>query len=454
MDPGADLPAVRGAVESGYQHVDYAQRRALTIEYHAFLSQMQPDDVIATLLHDRLEIGAVAGDAELDPDAADARLRRDVAWGESEALAVEDLAAPLPSLLDQQGTVVDLTQGLDALLLLISESGPGPVVTPPRPPSPTAPARLRDVPDQASAELHVTREWLQGLVDLLNDRKQVVLYGPPGTGKTYLAQQLVRRLTDRDAVRLVQFHPSYAYEDFFEGFRPIQTAEGGSVGFELRPGPLREIASEARADPGTAYVLIIDEINRANLAKVFGELYFLLEYRNESIRLQYSPDTTFTLPPNLYLIGTMNTADRSIALVDAALRRRFAFVELHPGTEPVNGLLPAWLAANGKDGDERAALLRALNDEIGEEDRDFQIGPAYLMKPDAERDGGLERVWQYSILPLLEEHYYGRLSRDEVHDRFGLASLRARIGGDVDEAGETEGIEAERSPSEGPGSEA
>ena len=243
--------------------------------------------------------------------------------------------------------------------------------------------------------------------------------------------ELVRRLTDRDAVRLVQFHPSYAYEDFFEGFRPIQTAEGGSVGFELRPGPLREIASEARQDPGTAYVLIIDEINRANLAKVFGELYYLLEYRNESIRLQYSPDTTFTLPPNLFLIGTMNTADRSIALVDAALRRRFAFVEMHPGEDPVRGLLPNWLAANGKDADERAALLDALNAEIGVEDRDFQIGPAYLMKPDAEREGGLERVWQYSILPLLEEHYYGRLSRDEVHDRFGLASLRARIVGEV-----------------------
>jgi 5-methylcytosine-specific restriction protein B len=140
--------------------------------------------------------------------------------------------------------------------------------------------------------------------------------------------------------------------------------------------------------------------------------------------------------------------------VDAALRRRFAFVELHPGAEPINGLLRAWLQANGKDGDERAAMLEALNDEIGAEDRDFQIGPAYLMKPDAERDGGLERVWEYSILPLLEEHYYGRLSRDEVRDRFGLASLRARIGGEVAEVGAPEGLEAEGGASEGVGSEA
>ena len=169
-------------------------------------------------------------------------------------------------------------------------------------------------------------------------------------------------------------------------------------------------------------MLIVDEINRANLAKVFGELYFLLEYRGPSIALQYSPGESFTLPPNVFFIGTMNTADRSIALVDAAIRRRFAFVELHPDDPPVREVLAKWLAASHKEGDERAGLLRALNNAIDEEDRDFKIGPSYLMRPDAETPAGLVRVWRYDLLPLLEEHYYGRLTRSQVHARFGLDS--------------------------------
>jgi 5-methylcytosine-specific restriction protein B len=137
---------------------------------------------------------------------------------------------------------------------------------------------------------------------------------------------------------------------------------------------------------------VIDEINRANLAKVFGELYFLLEYRNESIRLQYSPDKPFRLPPNLFIIGTMNTADRSIAKVDSAMRRRFAFVELHPLTQPVQGLLAWWLARKGLP-DWPAKVLDELNTRI--EDADAAIGPSYLMDPRIyQRDDGVERVWQ------------------------------------------------------------
>ena len=129
---------------------------------------------------------------------------------------------------------------------------------------------------------------LTKIVELLWERKQVILYGPPGTGKTYLASKLARHLTDDGAVKLVQFHPSYTYEDFFEGFRP-EPGGSGTLTFTLRAGPFRDFAEVAADNPSTAYILIIDEINRANLAKVFGELYFLLEYRDESISLQYSP---------------------------------------------------------------------------------------------------------------------------------------------------------------------
>ena len=215
-------------------------------------------------------------------------------------------------------------------------------------------------------------EPLQEIAELLEENRQLVLYGPPGTGKTYLAKHLAAELagdTTDERVKLVQFHPSYAYEDFFEGFRPDKTDEG-QVSFKLVAGPLRRIAEEA-AKPGNEskpYFLIIDEMNRANLAKVFGELYFLLEYRDDRIYLQYSPNEPFTLPDNLYIIGTMNTADRSIAMMDAAIRRRFSFIELHPKTEPVKGSLLRFLQARDLD-TTPALLLDAL------ERRDRRVGP-------------------------------------------------------------------------------
>jgi 5-methylcytosine-specific restriction protein B len=220
----------------------------------------------------------------------------------------------------------------------------------------------------------------------------------------------------------VQFHPSYTYEDFFEGFRPKQ-GTAGSLSFELRPGPFRAFAEAAADDTSTPYILIIDEINRANLAKVFGELYFLLEYRDESISLQYSPEKEFTLPQNLFIIGTMNTADRSIAKVDAAMRRRFAFVELHPRKAPVRGLLGRWLEHHGLPS-EAALLLDELNRRI--EDADAAIGPSYLMRKEIYvRADGLERVWEHSIMPLLQDLFFGRT---DLEEQYGLGSLRTSIG--------------------------
>jgi 5-methylcytosine-specific restriction protein B len=287
-----------------------------------------------------------------------------------------------------------------------------------RPSQPAGPVELPVATQELADRIHFDLPWLQKIVRLLQHRKQVVLYGPPGTGKTHLARELARHIADQGAIRLVQFHPSYAYEDFFEGFRP--RGRGRTAAFELVWGPLRRLAFDAAEDPDQPYVLIIDEINRANLPKVFGELYFLLEYRDEPIDLQYSPGDRFTLPANIFVIGTMNTADRSIALVDAAMRRRFAFVELHPDHPPVQDLLARWSHANGKD-DGRVELLTKLNNAIGT-DREFKIGPSYLMKADADDD--LDLVWEHSILPLLEEHYYERMSRQRVHDTFGLDAIR------------------------------
>jgi 5-methylcytosine-specific restriction protein B len=247
-----------------------------------------------------------------------------------------------------------------------------------------------------------------------------VLYGPPGTGKTYLAQHLADYLTaDAGTTELVQFHPSYTYEDFFEGYRPVP-GTGGNIAFEIKPGPLRRLAEVARAEPGRPHVLIIDEINRANLAKVFGELYFLLEYRNRTISLQYS-DEEFTLPDNLYVIGTMNTADRSIALVDTAMRRRFYFLEMAPSAPPIDRLLSRWLKAQKKS-DRPARLLDELNKRI--DDPDAAIGPSYLMHAEIESEIVLERIWTHAIMPVLEERFYGT---NQSIDRFSLASIAAAV---------------------------
>ena len=181
-------------------------------------------------------------------------------------------------------------------------------------------------------ELTLPVHFLEEIEVLLEDKKQVIFQGPPGTGKTYVAQKLAMHLAgSANHVTLVQFHPSYAYEDFVQGFRPT-LLDNGQPGFKLTDGPLLRAARYASKNPNTKHFLVIDEINRGSIARVFGELYFLLEYRDSKMNLQYANEP-FSLPGNLYIVGTMNTADRSIALVDLALRRRFYFVEFHPDNE-------------------------------------------------------------------------------------------------------------------------
>lgn len=278
---------------------------------------------------------------------------------------------------------------------------------------------------QLADSLYFDQDWLQKQLDLLERRGQIILYGPPGTGKTFVAMKLAKHIAgDDNYTEIVQFHPSYSYEDFFQGYRPV-TSAAGSLTYELKDGPLRRIVDQAVKNPEFNYVLVIDEINRGNLAKIFGELYFLLEYRDQPIKLQYSKDDDdfFVLPANLFLIGTMNTSDRSIALLDAAMRRRFSFVELHPDKHPTKAVLTRWLDRHGLD-NEPATLLAEVNSKIV--DTDFRIGPSYLMPRDGQfRPGQLEEIWEYEIMPLLTEHHYGE--RVDVEKVYGLKALRARI---------------------------
>ena len=275
-----------------------------------------------------------------------------------------------------------------------------------------------DLPDLAE-EVFLPVDFLEGIDTLLKDKKQVIFQGPPGTGKTYVAQKLAKCLAgSKERVTLVQFHPSYAYEDFVQGFRPASTGNG-QVGFELRDGPLLRAAERARQEPNADHFLVIDEINRGNLAKVFGELYFLLEYRDEAMSLQYS-DKPFSLPRNLYIIGTMNTADRSIALVDLALRRRFYFVEFHPDDEPVRDVLHDWLAVKSPDMEWVADVVKNVNEKL-KDDRHAAIGPSYFMKDGLDR-AAVERVWKHGVLPYIEECLFG--DNDKIGE-FDLKKLMA-----------------------------
>jgi 5-methylcytosine-specific restriction protein B len=167
---------------------------------------------------------------------------------------------------------------------------------------------------------------------------------------------------------------------------------------------------------------VIDELNRSNVAKVFGELYYLLGYRDEEIALQYSPDKPFKLPGNLWIIGTMNTADRSIALVDAALRRRFYFVPFFPDQPPIEGLLQRWLERNKPDLLWVAAVVEEANRRLG--DRHTSIGPSYFMTPNLTEEW-VDIIWQHSILPYLEEQFFGEADRRK---EFDLAKLREATG--------------------------
>ena len=286
-------------------------------------------------------------------------------------------------------------------------------------PGPEVPEDLADL----AKALYLDEPFLDEIVQLLRDKGQIIFYGPPGTGKTFIARKLAAWVTgDPAKVRLVQFHPSYAYEDFVEGLRPVP----GKQGFHRVDGPLLEMARKAAGDSTHDYVLIIDEINRGNVASVFGELYFLLEYRNEPARLLYS-QKEFRLPSNLHIIGTMNSADRSIALLDTALRRRFYFQSFRADEQPVSLVLATYLNRHHPKMSWVAAAVDLANKNL--DDPAVAIGPSHFIRDDL-NETWVQRAWDHSVLPTLEDHFYGQ--PDRLH-AFQLDVLRAAVNAPDDE---------------------
>lgn len=270
--------------------------------------------------------------------------------------------------------------------------------------------------EECAAATNFPIDTLRMWLDALARKKQAILYGPPGTGKTYMAEQLARHLiggTD-GFYEIVQFHPAYSYEDFVQGIRP-QVDSDGHLTYPVVPGRLLRFCEEAAQRQGIC-VLIIDEINRAELSRVFGELMYLLEYRGEQVPLAVD-GRLFAIPENVRIIGTMNTADRSIALVDHALRRRFAFIPLRPNYD----VLAKWHERTGFPVDKLVSVLRDVNQEIG--DPDYSVGITFFLQDDLEQHLG--SIWQMEIMPYLEEYFFDRRSRV---DRLRWENVRARMG--------------------------
>ncbi|MCC7019669.1 MAG: AAA family ATPase [Ardenticatenales bacterium] len=287
-------------------------------------------------------------------------------------------------------------------------------------------------------DLLLDPSFLEDIVGLLREKRQIILYGPPGTGKTYVAKRLAEALApDVERRMIVQFHPSTSYEDFFEGFRPQSDGATG-LSYTLAPGPLALLSEAARTQPGDEHVMVIDEINRGNLPRILGELLFLLEYRDESVRTLYRPDAPFSLPRNVLFIGTMNTADRSIALVDAALRRRFHFIPFFPHEGPLADLLRRWLER--EQGPVWVAdLLDMVNAELRQRlgGPHLQVGPSHFMTQNLD-EVRLRRIWDYSVFPFIEEQLYGDWGAvdayrfEAVHRRFRTES--EIVGGPLEDA--------------------
>ena len=260
------------------------------------------------------------------------------------------------------------------------------------------------------AEVYISENDYDILVNLLKTKRNIILQGAPGTGKTFAAKRLAYSIIESkndERVKLIQFHQSYSYEDFIMGYRPTEN------GFKLETGVFYDFCNKAKDDPNNDYFFIIDEINRGNLSRIFGELFMLIESdkrgQEYKVNLLYDKNKEFYVPNNLYIIGLMNTADRSLAFLDYALRRRFAFFDMMPGFDNENFKKDLEKLKNDKFKN-LIDCIKILNEEIKNDESlgvGFQIGHSFFcFKNDDKLDESLKRIVMYEILPLLREYWF------------------------------------------------
>lgn len=265
-------------------------------------------------------------------------------------------------------------------------------------------------------DVYMSEDDYSRLVGLLRNKKNIILQGAPGVGKTYAAKRLAYSMMgvkDVERVMMVQFHQSYSYEDFMMGYKPVED------GFELKYGIFYRFCQKAANQPDKDFFFIIDEINRGNMSKIFGELLMLIErdYRGTKATLAYN-GLSFSVPKNLYIIGIMNTADRSLAMIDYALRRRFSFFEVKPGFDS-DGFIKYQNDLNNETLNELVSKVKDLNHEIAMDKslgKGFCIGHSYFCGKDVCTDEWLHSIVDYDILPMLSEYWFddaGKLQRWE-----------------------------------------
>lgn len=396
-----------------------AIRRALVPEGHGgsmnnavlALWQFQNEITVGDIVYakrGRREIvgrGVVTSDARFEPDRPSFRHVRSVEW--TDVGHWEHPGDAATKTLTNITPDRDYVEKLESLFTEESE---------PEPPLPPTP-----LPEYDKAaflrEVYLSEERYERLCALLTRKKNVILAGPPGVGKTFAAKRLaysIMGMKDPSRVQMLQFHQSYSYEDFMMGYRPTETG-----GFTLAEGPFYRFCEEARADDDERpYFFIIDEINRGNISKIFGELLMLIEAgkRGHELRLLYKNET-FSVPSNVRIIGMMNTADRGLAVLDYALRRRFGFFNMTPGFDSAG--FNRWQQdADSPTLDRLVTVIIRLNNAIAEDPalgQGFAIGHSFLSRPtgiDAD-DAWLYSVVEDELIPLLEEYWFDEPSKVE-----------------------------------------
>lgn len=366
-----------------------------------FANEMKPGDVIFVKrgLKEIIGRGVVTGDYVYDPEGGHYPNCREVRWTSAGNWPIDERLA-MKTLTE----ITDYPELLSRIETFFEDSDDDVESEEPLVIFPEYSAR------QFLDEVYMPEERYEAIVGLLRTKKNIIMQGAPGVGKTYAAKRLAYSMMgvkDASRVMLIQFHQSYSYEDFIEGYRPSGT------GFELVKGAFYSFCKKAADDEENAYFFIIDEINRGNLSKIFGELFMLIESDKRGpknkLQLLYSREL-FYVPRNVHIIGMMNTADRSLAMLDYALRRRFAFVELRPAFES-DGFRDY---CAGLDNSRFEALVReveSLNRAIADDEslgEGFCIGHSYFcnMEADSCTDVALASIVEYELIPMLKEYWF------------------------------------------------
>ena len=260
--------------------------------------------------------------------------------------------------------------------------------------------------DNFLEEVYITEEEFDTLTSLLDKKKNIILQGAPGVGKTFASKRLAYAMMEEkneDRIEFIQFHQNYSYEDFIMGYKPAGDT------FEIKHGIFYNFCKKAENTSEKPFFFFIDEINRGNMSKIFGELLMLIEkdYRNTKATLAYN-GMPFSVPDNIYIVGMMNTADRSLAMIDYALRRRFSFYEMVPGFDS-DGFRAYQRKLNDERFDDLIEKIKDLNKEITSDSslgKGFMIGHSYFCGAKVSSDEWLMQVVEYDILPMLSEYWF------------------------------------------------